>query len=132
MQDLVYLSRADLDDAIRKAVEIVVARPASPYLNKKQLAARLEQSVSTINRLMKKGLPFEKDGKDYPEFYWPHVEAWLAWYFGDKQTIQGKADHPEGQELVQRNVVSLEKNRRAHHSQSAHRRANKRASGGRS
>lgn len=69
----------------------------SPIMTKKQVAAYLDKPISAINRYMRLGLPYKKDGNDYPEFYKPDIDRWLCEYF---QKASWKTDHPEGQELV--------------------------------
>ena len=70
-------------------------------MTKKQLCAYVDKPLSVINRWMTQGLPYRKEGKDYPEFYKPQVDKWLEDRFSERvQKIPRKAHHGEGQELV--------------------------------
>ena len=80
MSELALLSRQEIEGIIAQAVDKTVnarVRPTPLIMNKAQLCAYLDKPLSTINRWMKEGLPYRKEGKDYPEFYKPHVDEWL-------------------------------------------------------
>lgn len=72
-----------MNDAACLAVS-KATKPPPLVMNKKQLASYLDRPVSTINRWMGKGMPFTKEGKEYPEFYLPAVEKWLEAHFGER------------------------------------------------
>jgi hypothetical protein len=75
-----------LEQLIEKTVSVAVSKikpdRVPPIMSKKQVAAYLDKPISTIDRWMREGLPFRKEGKDYPEFYKPHVDKWISERFG--------------------------------------------------
>lgn len=91
---VVTLSTNELEQLIDKTVSLTVSKiqphRVSPIMNKKQVAAYLDKPISAINRYMRLGLPYKKDGNDYPEFYKPDIDRWLHEYF---QKVQGKANN---------------------------------------
>lgn len=90
MTEVVTLTKHDLEQLItktvREAVSQLVPERVPPVMNKKQLAKYVDKPISTINRWMKEGLPYRKEGKDYPEFYKKDVDAWIDARFGQIET----------------------------------------------
>lgn len=94
-----------LDDAeqlIRSTVLAVVSeyksKPVPLVMTKRQLADYVDKPLSTINRWMKQGMPYTKEGNDYPVFWRPDVEVWLELRY---KNISGKEGRTEGQELFE-------------------------------
>ena len=76
------LSDAELEQLLERTVSLAVSKiqpyKVPPIMTKKQVAAYLDKPISAINRYMAQGMPYKKDGNDYPEFYKPHVDKWLS------------------------------------------------------
>lgn len=105
MDTIIQCSRTDLTELINDAVSRAVSTKPPLVMTKKQLAAHLTKPISTINRWMSQGMPYRKEGNEYPEFYRPQIEKWLHERF---QNLQRETDNTEGQELVERDLVHLQ------------------------
>ncbi len=72
-------------DAIEQIVVQVVQKTVSelkpervpPVMTKKQVAAYLDKPISAIDRYMAQGMPYRKEGNDYPEFYKKDIDEWI-------------------------------------------------------
>lgn len=102
-QRLSLLTQQDLEELIRETVRVTVhalARDRTPpIMTKAQVAAYLGKTPAVINRYMRDGMPFRKDGTGYPEFYKSEIDRWVD-RRGSIQKVSGKKDRPERQELV--------------------------------
>jgi predicted DNA-binding transcriptional regulator AlpA len=84
------LSESELEQLIHTTVSAAVSKikpihfPA--VMNKSQLANYLGKKKSTIDSYMKQGLPYRKEGKDYPEFYKPQIDEWIRERFAAIET----------------------------------------------
>lgn len=82
---IISLSLDDLEDIIRKTARLTAAEFRSDFINNKapaimtkvELSSYIHKSIPTINRLMKKGLPFEKLDNEHPRFYKSAIDRWL-------------------------------------------------------
>lgn len=87
---VVTLTTDDLEQLIDKTVSVAVSKikpdRVPPIMNKKQVAAYVDKPISTIERWMREGLPYRKEGKDYPEFYKPHIDKWISERFAHLET----------------------------------------------
>jgi predicted DNA-binding transcriptional regulator AlpA len=92
--EVVTLTRQDLTKLIQETVRVTVSEfrrdRVPPIMNKAQAADYLGKSVATINRYMREGMPFRKDGTGYPEFYRTELDRWINERI---QTISGKTAH---------------------------------------
>lgn len=115
MNEVAILTPSQIKQIVAQAVDIAVSKIQPVHfpslMTKKQVAKYLDKSTATIDRYMREGMPFTKYGNDHPEFYKSEIDKWVE-RRGTSQKVQGKENHAEGQELVPRDVVSLEKNRR--------------------
>lgn len=88
---VVTLTRDDIQKLIHETVRVTVSEfrrdKVPPILTKAQAADYLGKSVATINRYMREGLPFRKDGTGYPEFYKSELDRWINERI---QTISGQ------------------------------------------
>lgn len=99
-----HLPKSEIELIVRETIKAIAPpRPVPLVMTKKQLAEFVVKPISTIDRWMKQGMPFRKEGDEYPEFYRPAVEAWL--YERHSQKVQGQESNPEGQELFEGHVV---------------------------
>lgn len=92
----IALTKDDLQDLIQRTVTATVAKVSTrtpPIMTKAQVADYLGKSVPTVDRYMREGLPYRKEGKDHPEFYKKQVDRWLD---ERAQTIPRREDRPEG------------------------------------
>lgn len=86
VDQIIVLTPDQLTEIVSDAVEVGVSRTHKPpplVMSKQQLADHLDKPISTINRWMTQGLPYRKEGNEYPEFYRPQVERWLEERFSD-------------------------------------------------
>ena len=80
MEDrLLYISTEQFKSLIRDAVRATVSEIQShpPLMTKAQVASYLGKSVPTIDRYMREGMPFRKEGKGHPEFLKSDIDRWL-------------------------------------------------------
>lgn len=99
MTEIAVMPKSDLEELIRSTVEAAVSKLKveyhPPLMNKAQVAAYLRKPKSAVNKYMKEGMPFHKDGKDYPEFYRAEIDRWLEERFGGIQEISWKEGRTE-------------------------------------
>jgi phage terminase Nu1 subunit (DNA packaging protein) len=95
------VQQTELKQLIETTVTIALSKSKHfpSIMTKKQVADYLGKPTSTINRWMREGMPFRKEGNDYPEFYRPHVDKWLEERFGGIQEIQIEAGRSQAQGL---------------------------------
>ena len=86
MQETVLIPRSELEAMLNHALEKAVQRKHVPsVMTKAQLCEYVDKPRSTIEKWMREGLPYRKEGKDYPEFYKPQVDKWLEQRFSNVQ-----------------------------------------------
>lgn len=109
---VVTLTVEEVEDLIQATVRATVTEIKPNHvpllMDKSQVADYLGKTKATINRWMKQGLPYRKEGKEYPEFYRPLVDKWMEERFSEYlQNLEGETDNAEGQELGERHLVHL-------------------------
>lgn len=118
---IAVLEESEITELIRKAVALATTdlrdeleRSRTPELmTKDRLAIYLECHVSSINRFMKNGLPFEMLG-DHPRFRKVDIDNWLK--HGSVQTLQRETNNGEGSELPEGSLVGAQMHPRPDHS----------------
>jgi len=84
MQEIIVLSKTDLEDLIRRTASQVAddlrsdieSRQTPELMTKNELAEYLRCDVSKINRYMSLGLPYEQFG-GHPRFRKFDIDIWL-------------------------------------------------------
>jgi hypothetical protein len=118
---IAVLEESQLQTIIRDAVKLATAelrdeleRSRTPELmNKVQLTKYLDCHVSSINRFMKGGMPYEMLG-EHPRFRKADIDTWLK--HGRIQEISGETHNGKGSELPEGSLVGAQVHSRPDHS----------------
>jgi excisionase family DNA binding protein len=124
---IAVLEESELQKIITDAVKLAAAelrdeleRSRTPELMDKGLLTKyLRCHISSINRFMKNGMPFEMLG-EHPRFRKSDIDAWLKGgptenRNGGIQTLQRSANNDEGSELSKGSVVGAQVHPRPDH-----------------
>lgn len=118
---IAVLDETQLQEIIRQAVVLAtkdlrdeLQRLSTPeVMTKDRLAVYLECHVSSINRFMKAGMPYEMLG-EHPRFRKADIDDWLK--YGGVQKVQRRKDNGKGSELSKGPLVGAQMHSRADHS----------------
>ena len=81
MERILPISESDLQSLLIEAARLGASEVAikyfPPIMTKQEVAAYLGKSVPTIDRYMREGMPYRKEGNGHPEFHKGAVDRWL-------------------------------------------------------